>query len=64
MCVALPGKVVTLERDGIVVTGIVDFDGREVEINFTMLPDVSVGDQVITHSGFAVARAAAEQPEA
>ncbi len=60
MCVALPGRIISLHRDGVVVTGMVDFDGQEREINFTMLPDVEVGEHVVAHAGFAVARAGTE----
>jgi len=47
---AYPGKVVKLEGD----TGIVDFGGVRKEVDFSLLDDVSVGDYVIVHAGFAI----------
>jgi hydrogenase expression/formation protein HypC len=49
MCLAYPGKVVEISGD----TGKVDFGGvvREVNLRFV---DVSVGDYVIVHAGFAI----------
>ncbi|MGB9907565.1 MAG: HypC/HybG/HupF family hydrogenase formation chaperone [Candidatus Saccharicenans sp.] len=53
MCLAVPGKVVSLERDG---TGKVDYMGTKVLANLTLLPEVKVGDWVIVHAGFAISR--------
>ncbi len=53
MCLAVPGKVVSLQDDG---TGQVDYMGTTVLANFSLLPGVKVGDWVIVHAGFAISR--------
>jgi hydrogenase expression/formation protein HypC len=56
MCLALPGQVLELRDDGPVALGTVDFDGTRREVCFASIPDVAVGDYVIVHVGFAIAR--------
>jgi hydrogenase expression/formation protein HypC len=53
MCLAIPGKVVSLYNNG---TGQVDYLGSQVLANFSLLPDIKVGDWVIVHAGFAISR--------
>ena len=57
MCLGVPGKVIEIENlgDGF-LRGKVDFSGivREVDLSFT--PDVKVGEYVIVHVGFAIAK--------
>jgi len=50
MCLAVPAKVV--ERQG--NKGIVDFGGVRREADFSLLPDVEVGNWVLVHAGFAI----------
>ena len=49
MCVAVPGKVVTVNGD----TAQVDFKGNLVPVN-TGLVDPEVGDYVLVHAGCAI----------
>ena len=56
MCLAIPGQVVDLESRGKVVFGTVDFDGTRREVCFASIPDIGVGEYVIVHVGFALAR--------
>jgi hydrogenase expression/formation protein HypC len=53
MCLAIPGKVVSLNDNR---TGQVDYLGSQVLANFSLLPDIKVGDWVIVHAGFAISR--------
>jgi len=53
MCLAVPGKVVSLNKDGI---GKVDYMGTTVLANLTLLPEIKLGDWVIVHAGFAISR--------
>lgn len=53
MCLAVPGKVVSLEGNGI---GKVDYLGTTVLANLSLLHEVKVGDWVIVHAGFAISR--------
>lgn len=53
MCLAVPGKVMSLAHDG---SGKVDYLGNTVLVNFSLLPEIKVGDWVIVHAGFAISR--------
>lgn len=53
MCLAVPGKVISIEGDG---TGKVSYMGSTVLANLTLLPEVRVGDWVIVHAGFAISK--------
>lgn len=61
MCLALPGQVVELRDGGAVPLGTVDFDGTRREVCFASVPDAAVGDFVIVHVGFALAKVDEEQ---
>jgi hydrogenase expression/formation protein HypC len=53
MCLAIPVRVVELRDDA---TGIVDLDGIRKEISLALVDGVAVGDYVILHVGYALAR--------
>ena len=56
MCLAIPGKISSLEEyDGSRV-GLVDFDGLHKEINLTLVPEAHIGDYVLVHVGVAIAQ--------
>jgi hydrogenase expression/formation protein HypC len=56
MCLAVPGKVLTLEdsTEGAPKMARVDFSGVVKNICIDWLPDVKVGEYVIVHVGFAL----------
>ena len=57
MCLAIPGKVVTITRDQeLAREGIVDFEGIRKSINLSLVPEASVDDYVLVHVGFAISR--------
>jgi hydrogenase expression/formation protein HypC len=56
MCLAVPGRVVSLGEAGPAQAGTVDFDGLLKQVSFACLPDVQVGDFVVTHLGMAIDR--------
>ena len=49
MCLAIPGKVISIEGD----RAKVDFGGVRREINISLV-DASIGEYVIVHAGFAI----------
>ncbi len=49
MCLAFPGKVISIKNDA----ALVDFDGMKKEVNITLV-DVKKGDYIIVHAGFAI----------
>ncbi len=56
MCLAIPGKVLTIDRSAQPVMGIVSFSGIEKAICLEWLPETQVGDYVLVHVGFAISR--------
>ena len=54
MCLAIPGKVVAINRSTRPVMGKVDFGGIQKEVCLDWVQDVSMGEYVIVHVGFAI----------
>jgi hydrogenase expression/formation protein HypC len=56
MCLAVPGRVVSVhEQDGQTMAQ-VDFGGLRKEVCLAYIPDVQVDEYVIVHVGFAIQR--------
>jgi hydrogenase expression/formation protein HypC len=56
MCLAVPGRVVSMaEVDGVPMAE-VDFGGVRKNVCLQYVPDVTAGDYVIVHVGFAIQR--------
>ncbi len=60
MCLAIPVKVVEI---GAGQMALVDLDGVRKEISLALLDDVSVGDYVILHVGYALSKLDPEEAE-
>ena len=57
MCLGIPGKVINITEDTAMPMGIVDFGGVRRETCLVYVEDeVSVGDYVIVHAGFAISK--------
>jgi hydrogenase expression/formation protein HypC len=55
MCLAVPGKIVSIEGDDPVLRcGRVDFSGIVKQINLAYVPEAKIGDYVLVHVGFAI----------
>jgi hydrogenase expression/formation protein HypC len=65
MCLAVPGCILAItDTAPLTRRGLVDFGGVRTEINLAFVPEAEVGDYVLAHVGFAIARldgAAAER---
>jgi hydrogenase expression/formation protein HypC len=56
MCLAVPGKILSVEdRDGTLMS-VVDFGGVRKDVCLQYLPDAEVGQYVVVHVGFALQR--------
>lgn len=60
MCLGIPAKIVELDDTNL---GKVDYIGTLVKTNFSLLEKVRVGDWVIVHAGFAIARLDEEEAQ-
>jgi hydrogenase expression/formation protein HypC len=57
MCLAIPGKVSSLEgTDPLTRMGKIDFGGVFKAASLAYVPEAAVGDYVIVHAGFAISR--------
>ncbi|MCW2524327.1 MAG: hydrogenase [Frankiales bacterium] len=56
MCLAVPGRVISIaERDDTLMAQ-VDFGGVTKEVCLAYVPDAAVGEYVVVHVGFAIQR--------
>ncbi len=54
MCLGIPGKVTKIyDQDGILMA-VVDFDGVEQAVCIATTPEVTLGQFVLVHAGFAL----------
>ncbi len=56
MCLAVPGKIVSIAGEDITRTGRVNFGGIVREASLAYLQDAQVGDYVLVHVGFAISK--------
>jgi len=61
MCLGIPGKVLTVEEDGELRMGRIEFGGIVKDACLAYVPEARVGDYVIVHAGFAISRVDEEQ---
>lgn len=55
MCLAIPGRILTITDDGeLTRRGRVDFAGIVKEVSLALVPQARVGDYVIVHVGVAL----------
>ena len=57
MCLGIPGKIVEIEKN----VAKVDVGGVSREISLDLCPDVSVGEYVLIHTGFAIQKVDEEE---
>lgn len=54
MCLAVPGKVLSIQGEDIARVGRVNFGGIVKEVNLAYVPQAGIGDYVVVHVGFAI----------
>ena len=52
MCLAVPAKITAIEGE----EAVLDYGGVTRKANISMLSDVSVGDYVLVHVGYAISK--------
>ena len=63
MCLAIPGKVLSIEQTNGLRMGRVEFGGIIRQANLDFVPDAQEGDYVMVHVGFAISRVDAAEAE-
>ena len=56
MCLAVPGKLIEVLGEGELRLGRIDFEGVVRQASLAYVPEAEVGDYVLVHVGFAIAR--------
>lgn len=56
MCLGIPGRITEVWRDGDAPMAHADFAGQVRPVCLAYLPELQVGDYVITHLGYAQAQ--------
>ncbi len=57
MCLAVPGKIISITDDNpLTRRGRVSFGGIIKEVNLAFVPEAKVDDYVIVHVGFAISK--------
>jgi len=59
MCLGIPGRVIEIERN----VAKVDVGGLLREISIELCPEVSVGEYVLIHTGFAIQKVDEKEAE-
>jgi hydrogenase expression/formation protein HypC len=54
MCLGIPGRITEVWRDGDAPMAHADFAGQVRRVCLAYLPDLNVGDHIITHMGYAL----------
>lgn len=62
MCLAIPGKILSVAGDEpLQRSGRVSFGGVVKEVNLAYVPEADIGDYVIVHVGFALSKVDEEE---
>jgi hydrogenase expression/formation protein HypC len=61
MCLAIPGKVVEIQHNSEPLMGKVSFGGIVKQVCLDWVPEVTVGEYVIVHVGFAISKVNQEE---
>lgn len=62
MCLAIPGKILSVAGDDpLLRSGRVSFGGIVKDVNLAYVPEADVGDYVIVHVGFALSKVDEEE---
>ena len=56
MCLAVPGRVISIEERDLTPMAEVDFGGVKKDVCLQYIPDIRIGEYVMVHVGFAIQR--------
>lgn len=54
MCLAVPGKILSISGEDLMRMGKVNFGGVVKDVNLAYTPEANIGDYVVVHVGFAL----------
>jgi hydrogenase expression/formation protein HypC len=56
MCLAVPGKILSITGEDLLRMARVSFGGTVKEVNLAYVPEARIGDFVLVHIGFAISK--------
>lgn len=56
MCLAVPGKIISIEGEDLNRMGRVSFGGVIKEVSLAYVPEAQIDDYVVVHVGFAISK--------
>ncbi len=56
MCLAIPGRVISINQSSVPITAKVNFSGIVREVVVEWIDEVAVNDYVVVHAGFAISK--------
>lgn len=63
MCLAVPGKIISIEGEDFTRMGRVSFGGVIKEVSLAYVPEAQVDDYVVVHVGFAISKLDLQEAE-
>lgn len=63
MCLAIPGRVISVEQGNGLRTARIQFGGIVRQASLDFVPEAQVGDYVMVHVGYAISRVDAAEAE-
>jgi hydrogenase expression/formation protein HypC len=63
MCLAIPGKIVSVEEANGLRSARIQFGGIVRQASLDFVPEAQVGDYVMVHVGYAISRVDADEAE-
>ena len=63
MCLAIPGKILEIQKTGSLRSARVQFGGIIRQVSLDFVPEAGLGDYVVVHVGFAISRIDATEAE-
>ena len=64
MCLALPGQITAIRSEDAARVATVEIAGVQREVNLALVPEATLGDYLIIHSGIAVRLLSGEEAAA
>ena len=63
MCLAIPGKILEIQEQGMMRAARVGFGGIVRQVSLDFVPEAVLGDYVMVHVGFAISRVDSSEAE-
>lgn len=63
MCLAIPGRIISVDGKGLYKTGRIEFGSIVKKASLAFVPDAVVGEYVLIHAGIALGKVVEEEAQ-